>query len=821
MFGKGAGGSIGKWGRYVRSDDAYATLIVDQYGSGNILELRDSGVAVLTVADGGAVTFAGSITIADDTHLHFGTDGDEVFLNSSGAISADAEVTGVIVGTSIHPATATNSLIISNVTTDGDILILASDGGNSKAFIFFDASTPDLYLYNVGGTWTGGATAWTIPAVTLGGAITGNSQSVTGVGTFGAGAATVTGLTITSEVIQTAGAWAFQKAYNITTTAGALTLAPTTVVSVTATALGGLTIGGVMSCVNDAVSLLNIGTYDTPFANTTQPTDNTFGTTVNISHATNGSVAVWLAANYVKISAITNAQANNSFVTTMVRMDIQQAIAAAYGIQSHVKFTAGTAQDVSSEVIGISAQIYGTASAGTGLHWGVKSDLRTVNTPTARGASAAFFGVTTVSAGGIAYLENLSGATVQDALYIHNVGTMTNGIYIKNDSTMTNGIYLSGTVTYDISADHDIAFGTNVILDGIDAASGAGNVADAPTLSLGAHYRDGSNVNTNWTFTAYHDMTAGGAAPVSHVDLRINSVDILTLTNTNGTPLVTPAGNINMAGNRLVGVGNYIDLYGGTGQINIYATYSLRLFVPENDADAFYISDGSTLLMAIDSRSTVTVENVKFISPASQSLPDGATSRMRAISQANFTITLAGTTQITTLNQGISLCLGAPTINQSGGAVTVDQASTLHIPVITAGTSVTITANRMISTGVADCFLTSTGVWTDTASTLKVKRDIREFNLAETVPYLIDQLQPKMFRYNGHFNNDFGRQRYGLIAEEFPDFLRVPGEESRSAINASVMANFALVGVKYAKAEIDALKDKVSSLEKELAGLKN
>jgi len=198
-----------------------------------------------------------------------------------------------------------------------------------------------------------------------------------------------------------------------------------------------------LNVTDNDVSLINMGSYDTALASTATPTANTFGTSLHISHATNAGSGMWLAGSYEKISVITNAQGNNSIVTSMVRMDIQQAIAAAYGIQSHVKFTAGTAQDVSSEVIAVSAQIYGECAAGTGLHWGVKSDLRATSTPTARGTSATFFGVTTVSAGDIVYLENLTGATVQDAIYIHNVGTMTNGIYMVG--SITNGINMPVT----------------------------------------------------------------------------------------------------------------------------------------------------------------------------------------------------------------------------------------------------------------------------------------------------------------------------------------------------------------------------------------
>lgn len=118
-----------------------------------------------------------AVDVLDNILFTLGNDRDGVMVLRSATLSADEELTDVIKGTSVHPATAANSLLISNITNDGDILLLASDGGNSKACLFFDASAPDTYLYNVGGTWTAGATTWQIPAVTLGGTVTVNGQA--------------------------------------------------------------------------------------------------------------------------------------------------------------------------------------------------------------------------------------------------------------------------------------------------------------------------------------------------------------------------------------------------------------------------------------------------------------------------------------------------------------------------------------------------------------------------------------------------------------------------------------------------------------------
>ena len=74
-------------------------------------------------------------------------------------------------------------------------------------------------------------------------------------------------------------------------------------------------------------------------------------------------------------------------------------------------------------------------------------------------------------------------------------------------------------------------------------AADAGNtLRDAPTLRLTSYYWSGA-ANTAWRFDIFHDMVTAAATPASHVDFRINSVDILTLTNTNGTITSTLAGD--------------------------------------------------------------------------------------------------------------------------------------------------------------------------------------------------------------------------------------------------------------------------------------
>ena len=76
--------------------------------------------------------------------LRWGTNADVVSLLRSTALSADTELSGIIEGTSDHPGVAANSLIISNITDDGDIMFVVSDGGNSKGLLKLDGQMARL-----------------------------------------------------------------------------------------------------------------------------------------------------------------------------------------------------------------------------------------------------------------------------------------------------------------------------------------------------------------------------------------------------------------------------------------------------------------------------------------------------------------------------------------------------------------------------------------------------------------------------------------------------------------------------------------------------
>jgi len=86
------------------------------------------------------------VNLLDDQFLELGTDQDGVITLSSAAVAADAEVTGIIEGTSDHLGHAAASIVISDITDDGDVHILVSKGGNSHTAFLADGSTGDTIL---------------------------------------------------------------------------------------------------------------------------------------------------------------------------------------------------------------------------------------------------------------------------------------------------------------------------------------------------------------------------------------------------------------------------------------------------------------------------------------------------------------------------------------------------------------------------------------------------------------------------------------------------------------------------------------------------
>jgi hypothetical protein len=112
------------------------------------LEWKDLYIDGIAYLDTVYVEVAGRVN--DDIILAFGTGDDIAMLNRSTSLTANTTLANVFLGTPVVPALAANSLIISNVTAAGDILLATNNGGNSQANIFVDASAGSTHILAAG-----------------------------------------------------------------------------------------------------------------------------------------------------------------------------------------------------------------------------------------------------------------------------------------------------------------------------------------------------------------------------------------------------------------------------------------------------------------------------------------------------------------------------------------------------------------------------------------------------------------------------------------------------------------------------------------------
>ena len=90
--------------------------------------------------------FETDMRLNDNLSIRLGNNADVKVLLRSTALAADAEVAGIVEGTSNHQGVAANSLMVSNITDDGDMIWLVSDGGNSLEMLKFTAATAEVSL---------------------------------------------------------------------------------------------------------------------------------------------------------------------------------------------------------------------------------------------------------------------------------------------------------------------------------------------------------------------------------------------------------------------------------------------------------------------------------------------------------------------------------------------------------------------------------------------------------------------------------------------------------------------------------------------------
>lgn len=243
-----------------------------------------------------------------------------------------------------------------------------------------------------------------------------------------------------------------------------------------------------------------------------------------------------------------------------------------------------------------------------------------------------------------------------------------------------------------------------------------------------------------------------------------------------------------------------------TGAVNASAA-ATTITVKANTAAALRVYDSTTAIWSVDTRNTL--KNVSAVTITGQPVTVASETAAHINASLNLaakTITYTGGTG-TTSSFGTMLYVGVPTLTDST-AMTLDAASAVHInAVAAAGGSLTITASYMISTSVSDCFLTNAGVWTDHSSGRAGKQAIADVG-TDQVAAVLDRVRPRSWKYRQDVHGDDGnRTRIGIVADELPDELGVPGPYGKRGVASGVLASFSLAALKN-------LHDRVSALER-------
>lgn len=385
----------------------------------------------------------------------------------------------------------------------------------------------------------------------------------------------------------------------------------------------------------------------------------------------------------------------------------------------------------------------------------------------------------------------------------------------------TEDLKCAALTVNDAGADKDVRVETDTNADffNIDGAALGGGClsvgAAVPTnpqaLAALLPPANATGVTANQSY--YHaTVLPGGATTIPTGTAPIVASLNVAEPNITATGTVTVAATVRIADAPTEGSSNYalwVDAGVSRFDGNIdHSSAALDYVVIANTAAALEFSDGTTKLLAFDTRNTVTgVVAAKFTSSA-PTIAGASGTTYSQVGIAAVTITDSTQTTVDALD-GICLHVGTPTINQSGGAVTVSVASSVYIKKPVAGASVTLSANYIINTDTAGCFLTAAGTWTD-ACTMAAKQNVDTADLDE-VPELLDQVRSVRFDYKD--DSDGHKRRFGVIAEEVPDFLAMPG---RKGVAAMHVAAFALACAKYQKRENEELKRRLEQLEKKV-----
>ena len=134
--------------------DGDVLVVATNGGNSQAWAWIDSSAGLAQLLGAGTPVFewtATKLEVPDSILFTLGSDNDQAALNRATALGANTALTGVVVGTPVTPAVAANSLIVSNITADGDHLFACQTGGNSQAYLFRDVSAGDTYLFGGAG----------------------------------------------------------------------------------------------------------------------------------------------------------------------------------------------------------------------------------------------------------------------------------------------------------------------------------------------------------------------------------------------------------------------------------------------------------------------------------------------------------------------------------------------------------------------------------------------------------------------------------------------------------------------------------------------
>jgi len=384
-------------------------------------------------------------------------------------------------------------------------------------------------------------------------------------------------------------------------------------------------------------------------------------------------------------------------------------------------------------------------------------------------------------------------------------GSVTVGIITLTDaSAETVDSYASLYV-----AGQPVAGGSVTLTDAYAVNIAAGRVLMTPTRTVAS----ATSANLSGLHVASSTLTVTGTTQITTATgfVRIGQVTVTdsmavtidtlaslyilgapiaagSVTLTAGYAIWVDAGNVRFDGNLTVS--------GGTVTLSAAATSNVII---ANTAAAWRLYDGTTAIINVDTRNTVTGVVGVAISAAAPTITAAAGVTWSQASIAAKTITLTGSTGVTATD-GLALTVGAQTITDSS-AVTVTTASALYLSKVVAGGMVTITNNYIINTNTAGCFLTAAGTWTD-ASSVEHKQDITTVPRGKALG-LLDSIRSVTYRYRPGHDDGFDVDRFGVIAQEVPDFI---GTKERTGVAAVHEAGYLLAVVKDLAAEILDLK---------------